>query len=118
MKTPKVNVMRLAPLLLALFIPVAQAVDEPPVPEPPDLPLPVESGEVLDPEEPEITIKRRGGKTIQEYRVNGALYMVKIVPDIGPAYYLLDTDGDGNMDVRQSDLERGVKIPQWVLFRW
>ncbi len=114
--------MRLFFLFLVFFVTVVHAVDEPPgsgaVPEPPDIPLPVESGEVLDPEEPEITIKRRGGKTIQEYRINGVLYMVKIVPDAGPAYYLIDTDGDGNMDVRNSDLERELKVPQWVLLRW
>jgi Protein of unknown function (DUF2782) len=114
--------MHLILLLFVLFVPVVQAVDEPPVPdavpEPPDLPLPIESGEVLEPEQPEITIKRRGGKTIQEYRINGALYMVKIVPDVGPPYYMMDTDGDGNMDVRHSNLERNLKIPQWVLLRW
>ena len=114
--------MRLILLSLVFFAPLIRAADESPVseagPEPPDLPLPIESGEVLEPDEPEITIKRRGGKTIQEYRINGALYMVKIVPDIGPPYYLIDSDGDGNMDVRHSDLERNVKVPQWVLLRW
>jgi Protein of unknown function (DUF2782) len=109
-------------MILLLFSAAIHAGDQSPatepVPEPPDLPLPIESGEVLEPEEPEITIKRRGPKTIQEYRINGALYMVKIVPDVGPAYYLIDTDGDGNMDVRHSNLERNLKIPQWVLLRW
>lgn len=114
--------MRLFFLFLVFFVPVVLADDDPPgsdaVPEPPDLPLPVESGEVLEPEAPEITIKRRGTKTIQEYRINGVLYMVKIVPDAGPSYYLVDTDGDGNMDVRHSNLERNLKVPQWVLLRW
>lgn len=109
-------------LFFLLLCRAIYAEDAPPVPdglpEPPDLPLPIESGEVLEPEEPEITIKRRGAKTIQEYRINGALYMVKIVPDLGPPYYLIDTDGDGNMDVRQSNLERNLRIPQWVLLRW
>jgi len=39
--------------------------------------------------EPDITIIRKGKKTIQEYRRGGRLYMIKIVPDIGPPYYLL-----------------------------
>jgi len=86
-----------------------------PVPEPPELPMPVQSGETL---EPDITIIRKGGKTIQEYRKNGELYMVKIMPAVGPAYYLIDTNGDGNMDVRGSDLEDGSKINQWKLFGW
>lgn len=85
------------------------------VPEAPDLPEPVQSGENI---EPDITIIKRGKDTIQEYRVNGKLYMTKIIPAIGPAYYLIDSDGDGNMDVRRSNLESGLRTPQWVLFSW
>jgi len=85
------------------------------VPEPPELPMPVQSGETL---EPDITIIRKGKKTIQEFRKNGELYMVKIIPVAGPAYYLIDTNGDGNMDVRGSDLDKGTRINQWKLFEW
>ena len=85
------------------------------VPEPPDTPPSVQSGESL---EPDITIIRRGDKTIHEYRVNGELYMVKIIPRIGPPYYLIDSDGDGSLDIRRSDLEEGTQVPQWVLFSW
>ncbi len=91
------------------------ATDSDAAPEPPELPMPVQSGENL---EPDITIIRRGKKTIQEYRVNGELYMIKIVPDIGPPYYMVDTDGDGTMDIRHSDLERNIRINQWKLFSW
>jgi hypothetical protein len=86
-----------------------------PIPEQPDLPAPVESGENM---EPDITIIKRGKETIEEYRINQRLYMVKIHPSVGPAYYMLDTDGDGNMDVRKTEAERQLKIPQWVLFSW
>jgi len=123
--------MRQVTLFLLLFSPLIWGTDEllrpsdegvpdepAAVPEPPDLPMPVESGEILESEAPEITIKRRGQKTIQEYRVNGVLYMVKIVPDAGPSYYLVDSDGDGNMNVRKTDLNKTIKVPQWVLFRW
>ena len=44
--------------------------------------------------------------------------MVKIVPTIGPSYYLIDTDGDGNMDVKRSDLDEGTQIHQWKLLEW
>jgi hypothetical protein len=103
--------------LILLFGPLsARAQQEPaPVPEPPELPPTVESGEPL---EPDVTIIRRGTDTIEEYRINNRLYMVKVKPSIGPSYYLLDSDGDGNMDVRRSDLERDMQIPQWVLFSW
>lgn len=85
------------------------------VPEPPELPMPVQSGETL---EPDITIIRKGKKTIQEYRKNGKLYMVKIIPPIGPAYYYIDTNGDGNMDVRGNDIDKGTQINQWKIFEW
>jgi len=83
--------------------------------EPPELPMPVQSGEIM---EPDITIIRKGKKTIQEYRKNGKLYMVKVVPAVGPSYYLIDTDGDGDMDVRGSDLDKGMNINQWKIFEW
>lgn len=94
----------------------AQADEAPvPLPEQPDLPPPVQSGE---PMEPDVTIIRRGEETIEEYRRNNQIYMVKVKPSIGPAYYLMDTDGDGNVDVRRSDNEAGMKTNQWVLFSW
>jgi hypothetical protein len=86
-----------------------------PVPETPEPPLPVESGEEL---EPDITIIRKGDKMIHEYRHNGSLYMIKIIPDKGPPYYLIDSDGDGNLDVRRSDVDTGIRINQWKIFSW
>ena len=35
-----------------------------------------------------------------------------------PTYYLVDTDGDGKVDRRQSRWAERFVIPQWVLFRW
>ena len=84
------------------------------VPEPPMLPPQVESGEAL---EPEVTIIETDKEIIQEYRVNGRLYMVRITPRAGPPYYLLDLDGDGELDVEEDDISN-MSIPQWVLFRW
>ena len=54
---------------------------------------------------------------MQEYRLGGRLYMVKIIPSSGVPYYLIDTDGDGQMETRQNDV-RSSKVPQWVLFSW
>ena len=115
---------RILPLVLLLMAAAAWAADEEPppelipIPEQPDIPPPVESGQPMD---PDITIIRREKETIEEYRINNKLYMVKIKPVIGPAYYLTDTDGDGEMDARSSDIQRGantMKVPQWVLFSW
>jgi hypothetical protein len=111
--------MRRLILLCFLAFP-AYAVDEKPprveeVPDAPEPPLPVESGETL---EPDITIIRKGKDTIQEYRRSGKLYMIKVIPDIGPPYYFIDTDGDGTMDVRGNDLDRGSNINMWKILEW
>jgi hypothetical protein len=68
--------------------------------------------------EPEVTIIRREDKTIEEYRVNGQLYMVKVTPKNAPPYYLIDTNGDGSMDAQRSELEPQLAVPNWVIFRW
>jgi len=111
--------MRHIPFINLLILPTLcladQSTEPTAIPEPPELPMPVQNGEVL---QPDITIIHKEKKTIQEFRNNGQLYMIRIKPDIGPAYYLIDTDGDGNMDVRQSDLDRGLKINQWKLLEW
>ena len=72
-------------------------------------------GETL---EPEVTIRQKGERTVTEYRVNGRLYMIKVKPAAGPAYYLADTDGDGELESRQSELDPGFLIPKWILFQW
>lgn len=108
--------LRLFVLMFSLFCLPLRAEEMPvPVPDPPDLPPPVQSGE---PMEPDVTIIRRGEETIQEYRINNRLVRVRIQPVIGPAYYLVDTDGDGNLDTRRSDNERGMNVNRWEIFSW
>ena len=86
-----------------------------PVPAPPQLPDPLVSGESI---EPEVTIIRKDDATIEEYRVNGRLFMVKITPLVGKPYYLLDNDGDGQLEARMNDLVQGFTVPQWVILSW
>ncbi|MDZ7751979.1 MAG: DUF2782 domain-containing protein [Gammaproteobacteria bacterium] len=105
-------------LATALATVTAAAQEEQPperFPEAPPPPPKVQSGEAL---EPEVTIIRRETQTIEEYRVNGQLYMIRVKPDIGPTYYLVDADGDGNLETRRHELDPGFRIPGWVLFRW
>lgn len=59
----------------------------------------------------------RSGK-VQEYRVAGQPYMVKITPDKGPPYYLVDNDGDGSFETYRSELSRDFSVPQWIIKSW
>ena len=85
-------------------------------PEPPELPPQdvIVNGEVI---EPEVKIIKREDSTIYEYRINGQLYMVKVQPVVGPPYYLVDRNGDGEFDSRSSD-PTNISVPQWILLRW
>ena len=85
-----------------------------PVPEAPAIPPPVESGE---PMEQDITIVKSEKGTVQQYRTNGRIYMVKVVPVVGEPYFLFDSDGDGELD-SQADNIRNISVPKWVLFSW
>ena len=105
-------------LLLLWVSPLVFAEDQngqAPVPEPPELPEQVVTGEAMS---PDITIIQKGDQTVEEYRINGALYMIKIIPNNAPAYYIVDNDGDGNLETRRRDLEKGATVPQWLLHSW
>lgn len=95
------------------------AADEPsdlqPIPEPPDIPPRVQSGETL---EPEITIRRGAKETITEYRINGRVHSIKVEPVVGPTYWLVDTTGDGFTDTRYDNFNPPYFIPGWVILRW
>jgi hypothetical protein len=112
-------------LLSILAFPVFAADDDntppPPqveiVPEQPDIPASAKSGETLAPD-PEIKIVRKGKNTIQEYRRGGKLYMVKVVPDIGPPYYFIDTDGDGSLETRRGDRNLDSNVNMWKIVEW
>ncbi len=66
---------------------------------------------------PEVTITETDEGTVYEYRVKGQVYMVKVQPIVGPPYFLLDTNGDGVLDVEQRRTP-DLAVPQWLLFSW
>jgi hypothetical protein len=68
--------------------------------------------------EPTVTIRTQENRVEEEYRVNNNVYMIKITPTSGPPYYLVDTDGSGNMEMRRSSAGMDVRVPQWSLFSW
>ncbi|WP_339080522.1 DUF2782 domain-containing protein [Pseudomonas sp. TMP9] len=66
--------------------------------------------------DPDVTIRQDGDRTIQEYRVNGFLYAVKVTPKGGVPYFLVRADGsDGNF-VRSDSPD--MLIPAWEIFSW
>lgn len=85
-----------------------------PVPEPPPPP----PGFELDPSlEPQVTIQKRGSDTVEEYRMNGRLYMVKVTPAHGVPYYLIDDVGRGDF-VRRDNFDTRMRPPMWVIHQW
>jgi hypothetical protein len=83
-----------------------------PLPEPPAPPPAVAS----DPEfEPQVTIIHHETETIEEFRVNGRLTMVKVTPRHGRPYYLVAEGAEGAF-VRRDSLDTGLRVPLWVLF--
>lgn len=86
-----------------------------PVPDPPPLPERVRSGESL---EPDVTIIRRARETVTEYRINGRLQAIRVEPDGAPAYYLVDTDGDGDLETRRNGYDSDILIPMWLILSW
>lgn len=100
-------------LLLSAALPLA-AQDKPknlqPLPDvPPPPPGVVDSGL-----EPEVTIKQRGQDKVEEYRINGRLYMIKVTPPSGTPYYLIDDKGEGQW-TRQDSLDTRLRVPMWVI---
>ncbi len=116
------NYMKLLAIIIiasALQMPVipANAQDQKTAP-PSDAP-PVPTG-LDDSEEmvPEVSIIQRGRDRVEEYRINGQLYMVRIIPPWGYPYYLIDLDRDGTLETRHRGLEPPHMVPQWILYRW
>ena len=90
---------------------------KPPVLEPlPEIPPPPDVAG--DPDlEPQITIKRKEGETVEEARVNGELKWIKVTPRHGKSYYLIP-DAGGVRYVRRDNLDYGLKVPMWLLFEF
>lgn len=65
-----------------------------------------------------VTIRGDNNEVISEFRINGQLYMIRITPNKGVPYYLVDGDGDGNLETRWNELAPDLLIPSWVLLKW
>ena len=65
--------------------------------------------------DPDVTIRQEGERTVEEYRVNGFLYAVKVIPKKGKPYFLVRADGDSNF-IRADKPD--MLIPAWEIFSW
>ena len=117
-------------LALAVFLQtgtglaLAQSAAPPPPPLPPPpllepLPeIPPPPGVLTDPDfEPQVTITRKEGETVEEARVNGRLVWIKVTPRHGKSYFLIP-DGGGHVTIRRDSLDTGFKVPLWLLFEF
>lgn len=106
-------------LLLASPLALAQSEAPPPPPMPDPEPLPPK---VLDPDaelEPQVVIRREDDRVIEEYMSGGVVYMIRVIPAVGPPYYLVDTTGDGNFDSRHThDQIDPVHPARWRIIEW
>jgi hypothetical protein len=102
------------PLLVLLGCLCAGAYADPapaPVPPPPAM----DSSDASD--EPQVTITQEKEQTVEEYRVGGRLFMIKITPKSAPPYYLVDDDGDGKF-TRHDTVDSNIRAPRWILFKF
>ena len=90
---------------------------QPEVPAKADVPPPPPMTADDSADEPQVTIIKQTEQTVEEYRAGGKLYMIKIIPKVGPPYYLVDDLGDGKFS-RQERLDSGLRVPRWVIKRF
>jgi hypothetical protein len=69
--------------------------------------------------EPAVRIHRDEDRLVEEYSIDGRVYMVKVTPEKGPAYYYFDEDGDGQLELQPGDEAFGpVRPVYWKLKEW
>ena len=82
---------------------------------PPPIPPKVPNEEVA----PTVMITQRGEDRVEEYSREGRVYMVKITPIVGPAYWYFDEDGSGQLELQGSNRGQGpVRPVYWKLKEW
>ena len=112
-----------AALVAALALPLLAAAQSTERPKPPTVPLedlpPPPPMITTKPEpEPQVTERAEADQTVQEYRLKGKLYMMRVTPKNGPPYILMDLKGDGTFTRQANALDNGVRVPQWVLMEF
>lgn len=101
--------------ILSLTALSATAAEPPKLQPVPDIPPPPGVSDIA--RAPDITITQKGEDKVEEYRMHGRLYMIKVTPSHGKSYYLVDPKGNGQL-VRYDDLSPNLMVPMWILFEF
>jgi len=102
-----------------LSLPVAVAFAQ----QPPNLqPLPADQIPPppqikIDPsKEPVVTTFQRGEDKVEEFRIGGKLYMIRVTPPKAPPYVLVDQDGTGKFGPGGGPADAThLSVPMWVI---
>ena len=112
---------KLIPLIfIAIAAPALAQSQARPVPKgstPLEAPLP--PAKVQDDPEliPKVTTRNEPDRKVEEFRVKGKLYKMKVTPKGGKPYWLIDEKGEGNF-TRQDGPDVKVSPPMWVIVEW
>lgn len=89
---------------------------DPELEKPPPLPPKVQDEQI----EPTVTIRDEEERRVEEYSLNGQVYMVKVTPKGSEvSYYYIDTDGDGTLELdERSRALNPVQPAQWKIAEW
>ena len=99
--------------LLAVSLPLA--AQQPPKLEPlPEIPPPPPG--VEQPGEQPVRIQPGGGDQVEERLIDGRR-VARVTTPAGQEYYLIEDLGDGP-GLRNESLDRGVRVPLWVIRRF
>ena len=98
-------------LSLSTLAPGTAPAQEAPIP-------PKEQPPATDEGAPTVTIRSsENGDRVEEYRQNGQVFMVRVVPKNGVPYTLYDDDKDGRLD--RSDAEKNDISPVYfTIYEW
>ena len=124
MREPRTSLRLVAAAAAFAAAAIAFAQTHAPAPPPPPMPPQSEAlpdvapppGAAGDPElEPQVTITKKEGETVEEARANGKLMWVKVTPRHGRPYYLIPDATEGTL-IRREGFDPGLRVPLWLLF--